>query len=353
MKQEPNLKKVFWFSVVALGLFLGLFFYQKNKAENLKGIESLNPEAHLKKEVFVLKEEPLPQVETARSQKKVPLNDFKLRDQNNSECWAKVDSEKESLVQFIDSHKNKLTASVGLWFLQRSADLAEQPDDQTTASGKLMKALLYADWLEGFRLSLPENDQIRKDRIEFSLSLFDQVISEEPLNLAPYLYKAALLKKINRWQEAEDVLVMAKKANYFSTYTGQIVASLYRAIETPSDLLNVIELVPELPVPDYLVIKEILVASANPQFAQLVLQDAAHSSDELYNLDQAIQYSAARSALRLIEPGQSHPTYSKLKRPEASQKIKLDQLMIQIESDCSLKGLEVPLNEFKNRFRDL
>jgi hypothetical protein len=352
MIQGRGSQKVFWSIVIAIGLFLAINFYHNNKAENPQGDEGLSSEAHLKEQVSSLQEEPLPQVETAQSPKKIPPSEPKLRDQKNSDCWAKVESEREGLAQFIETHKSKLEVKAGPWFLQRSAELAQQPDDRPTASGKLMKALLYADWLEGLRLSLPEGDQNRKDRIEFSLSLFDQVISEEPMNLAPYLFKAALLKKINRWQEAKDVLVMAKKANYFSTYTGQIVASLYKAIETPSDLLNVVDLVPELPVPDYLVIKEILVASQNPQFAQLVLQDAAHNTDELFNLDQAIQYSAARSALQLIEPGQSYLAYAKLKRPKASQKIKLDQLMTQIEEDCSLKGLEIPLNEFKNRFRD-
>lgn len=266
------------------------------------------------------------------------------KQRREQECWERIRQQYDaSDTTFIRDHQSELNHIVGAWFYKPFADSQVYPTEVSVA-GKFLLALAKAGLLEGVKI--PED-------FIGAIALLKEVVSRDPKNSAPELYLGVIQRKLGFLLAADELSQVARRTDHFDSYVLNFTEALYKNVNSPSDLLAVEELWGRAPIPNFSVIKELLVETHQPDLAKQLLQDGLNDPAPIPDLQWLpIEYSTGKSILKDLRLGDEFPSFHDLRERHAKAAAVDNEVSAHVlDASCDLRSLENEVKKVQDHFR--
>jgi tetratricopeptide (TPR) repeat protein len=211
----------------------------------------------------------------------------------------------EAMADYERRMAESMRGIVGEWFYIKGA----QPNVEQLNSTpeKFFFALASAQLLRG----LTNQVQLNYD---LALQLLDEVATSDPNNSAPLLFSAAIYEQQNKFPEAQAYIQEALQAtDHFNSYLLEFNRALVRYSLNAEDYYRSIFVRSSHPVPDQLIIKNLIVKYKLTPIALQLIKDGA-SKDTLFQDYEwsVLDYALGFAAMKTLLPTYKIPNFNEL-----------------------------------------
>jgi hypothetical protein len=253
----------------------------------------------------------LPPEMGVRLSPKMPKSESARAIEQNQDCGMIFQSQVEPEEEFFKRQGPVFFQKVGSWFFQRDANIDSIVENST--SGNFLLALAKAGLLDGISTENKNNKE--------ALEILNLVHADDPRNSAPLLYIAYLQHQLQLFDEEASSLKKILSTDHYNSYIPGISRDLYLAVKNPSDFLNVLSIVSQLPIPSYGgEITKYIISNKLSTVGEQMLQNEYRRNSVIPDIESmTIETFLGRHVLLKIEPGQKDlPTKEWLKGRIAS-----------------------------------
>lgn len=198
---------------------------------------------------------------------------------------------------------------------------------------QLALALGRAGLLEGQKFERDEDEAVR---------LLQQLNERDPQNSAVLLYWALIEKRRGHTEESLALMQKARmEGRHFDSYLGRFNKDLFQKMQTPAELFAAIAIMGTAPIPNYLILKELLREPEDIEFARQ-LMSSTQTGTGVRDFDWiGLEYSVGRLVDKTIHGETNEPPLSELIRGRGeSAPFSVSQVFDDLEKNCSQETLQ-------------
>ncbi len=279
----------FWIFILLVALF-GLIYKIKFKSIDIVGSNvshpKLNPLDESEKTERSTKNS---EVATTSPPRKLDVaTDTETADADEqvmTDCWRRI-SGQANAEEFLATNKQAM-AFTHPWILNNKlVEVSEQPERPS----QFFEALAEVNLLSGRRRPLNQNEALK--------SLIS-ITESDPENAAPLVYLAIIYEQKGDQQNLQSTIEKLKQTKFFDSYVTTLARSLHGLVQSPHDLPVVIEFLSQLPIPDWIPVREFLIKHNLASVAQLMIKANYLKEPQIEFLDTVlVEYSMGISILK-------------------------------------------------------
>ena len=250
----------------------------------------------------------------------------------------------EPMTDFRTIWHTQLDSLAGDWFFNGDLEMVPPGQTETTIAGKFFLGLVKAGLF---------SKKIQNQNTEEALRLLSEVHLSDPRNSAPLLYMSVIEEKLGHSKMAEHYFDAAKSTLYFDSYIVQTVRSAIMLVKTPQEYVASIGVVANIPLPDYIPLRNTILKHKEVMFAKQLMQgglDPAKKSDMLDWL--VIEYVIGQTIMKKLGYADNWENYRNLiKKKNDPIQGHLDSMFSRARTNpCSINNFIPILKELERRY---